>query len=127
MPRVRAADGDDADGGAGGDDAVPDVWLDHATGQARRGAGPRQQAAPARVLAGERQREMSEMAFHISNFGKFATFVKPYADALGYVPEEGDERLAGYTEEEWAKHVTQAVAATEQAAAALDRWRQENP
>jgi len=86
------------------------------------------------------------MAFHISNFGSFASDLKHYADINGYVPEEGDspedlnwghdeferdfddygDGYDGYAAEKWSEHVSGAVAATEKASVALAEWRAGN-
>ena len=67
------------------------------------------------------------MSFHISNLGKFGESLRPYADALGFVPEYGDKPPYGYTDHQWAKHVKAAVAATKKAVGDLERWRKQNP
>lgn len=56
------------------------------------------------------------MAYHMSNLGKFASIVSPWADAEGYVPEAGDR---GHPSD-WVKGAT---AATERAKALIDAWR----
>jgi len=66
------------------------------------------------------------MAFHVTNLGRFGEQLRPYADALGYVPERGDECPAGYSKEEWAERVEAAERATERAVAAVERWRRDN-
>ena len=78
------------------------------------------------------------MAFHISNFGMFAKGLQPFTDRNGFVPEADDklEDLAfsgdfdmpddgsGDTyDDDWADFKEAAVAATEQASAALKKWR----
>ena len=55
------------------------------------------------------------MAFHLTNLGKFGEQLRQHADALGFVPEEGDE---GYTEE--------VGKATKRALAELEEWRKKN-
>ena len=69
--------------------------------------------------------------FHISNFGKFADGLKPFADINGYVPHPGDslDKMAygpGFHPEAWEEFRQQAVAATSEASHALQAW-QETP
>lgn len=81
------------------------------------------------------------MAFHKSNFGTFGESLP--CDLNGYVPEEGDSPdefsfdhdnfsadydqhgngYEGAADDAWAEFVSAAVTATEEAQAALDRWR----
>lgn len=81
------------------------------------------------------------MAFHKSNFGSFGENLP--CDLNGYVPELGDcpddfsfdhdnfsldydqhgNGYEGYADDAWDEFVLAAVAATEEAQAALDEWR----
>lgn len=83
------------------------------------------------------------MAIHITNFGKFETYVYEYADMDGYIPQEGDDwkemnfDLSGedlsdpevleYYEEWWPEFVENATAAVDEALAALEEWQENNP
>lgn len=86
------------------------------------------------------------MAYHYTQFGLYGEGLRRYADLHGMVPQEGDkpdefswphtefecdfddagDGYEGYAAEQWEEHLAGAIAATEEANAELQKWREAN-